>query len=107
MAWPTWAANGAELLYRLNVQEGSAPRINAVTITTTPVPAFTTERVLAITGFQPVVNYREYDVFPNGRELIMVFPASRTQAADAPTARIHTVLNWFEELRRRVPVEPR
>jgi serine/threonine-protein kinase len=106
-AWPTWAANGAELLYRLNVQEGGAPRINAVTITTTPVPAFTTERVLTITGFQPVVNYREYDVFPNGRELVMVFPASRTQSADAPTARIHAVLNWFEELKRRVPAEQR
>ena len=106
-AWPVWSPNGSELLYRINVQEGSAPRINAVTITTTPVPAFTTERVLPIAGFQPVVNYREYDVFPNGRELVMVFPATRTQAAETPTARIHTVLNWFEELKRRVPTETR
>jgi Tol biopolymer transport system component len=106
-AWPLWSPNGAELLYRLNVQEGGTPRVNAVAITTTPVPAFTTERVLTISGFQPVVNYREYDVFPNGRELVMVFPATRTQTAETPTARIHTVLNWFEELKRRVPVEQR
>jgi hypothetical protein len=37
----------------------------------------------------------------------MVFPATRTQTAETPTARIHTVLNWSEELRRRVPVEKR
>ena len=106
-AWPLWSPNGAELLYRLNVQEGGTPRVNAVAITTTPVPAFTTERVLTISGFQPVVNYREYDVFPDGRELVMVFPATRTQTAETPTPRIHTVLNWFEELKRRVPVEER
>jgi serine/threonine-protein kinase len=102
-AWPLWSPGGRELLYRLNVQEGAAPRINAVTITTTPVPAFTTERPLTISGFQPVVNYREYDLFPGERELVMVFPAARTQTTAPPTARIHTVLNWFEELKARVP----
>ena len=102
-AWPVWSPRGGELLYRLNVQEGGTPRINAVTITTTPVPAFTTERALSIAGFQPVVNYREYDLFPGGRELVMVFPAARSQATTPATARIHTVLNWFEELKARVP----
>ena len=35
---------------------------------------------------------------------IMVLPASRAQAdAEPATARIHTVLNWFEELKARVP----
>ena len=106
-AWPVWSSNGGELLYRLNVQEGAAPRINAVTITTTPVPAFTAERTLAINGFQPVVNYREYDVFPNGREMILVFPAARSEQAEPATPRIHTVLNWFEELKARVPTAAR
>jgi serine/threonine-protein kinase len=104
-AWPIWGPNGRELLYRLNVTEGNVPKLNAVTISTQPVPAFTGEKVLPIQGFLPVINNREYDILPNGRELVMVFPAARSVATAPATARIHTVLNWTEELKARVPVK--
>ena len=92
------------MLYRLNVTDNNVPKLNAVTISTQPVPAFTSEKELPIQGFLPVINNREYDMLPNGRELVMVFPSTPVSAA-AATAHIHTVLNWTEELKSRVPVK--
>ena len=51
------------------------------------------------------INNREYDILPNGRELVMVFPALQTTAAAPAAVHVHTVLNWTEELKTRVPVK--
>jgi hypothetical protein len=41
-----------------------------------------------------------YDVSPDGQRFLMLKPAEASEAA--PT-QINVVLNWFEELKRRVP----
>jgi hypothetical protein len=103
-AWPVWAPNGSELMYRLsNNAPNASVKMNAVTITTNPVPAFTSEKELSIQGFIPVTNYREYDMMPNGKEFMMVFPVAQKAAAPPPLPSIHVVVNWFEELKSRVP----
>jgi Tol biopolymer transport system component len=105
-AWPLWTAGGRELLYRF-AGLATAARLSVVSITTTPVPAFTAERTLPITGFQPVVNNREYDVFPRGRDLLMVLPPPRQDATPPPPVPITVIVNWTGELKARVPVKPR
>jgi serine/threonine-protein kinase len=105
-AWPLWTSGGHELLYRLAGTVGTA-KLNVVSITTAPVPAFTSERALPITGFQPVVNNREYDVFPRGTNLLMVMPSARPETSAPPPIPITTVLNWTEELKARVPTKAR
>ncbi len=57
-------AGRSRIALRLNVTAGATPKLNAVAITTQPVPAFTSEKALPIQGFLPVVNYREYDILP-------------------------------------------
>jgi hypothetical protein len=104
-AWPVWAPGGGELIYRLSNAVSSAPKINAVTITTKPVPGFTSEKELTIQGFLPITNYREYDILPNGKEFVMVVPVMQQTAAPAPLNSIHVVLNWSSELQQRVPVK--
>lgn len=103
-AWPVWSPSGNELIYRLNTLLGTS-KINAVTITTKPVPAFTSEKELTIQGFLPVINYREFDTMPNGKDLVMVFPMSQQAAAPPAAPSIQVILNWFSELQRRVPVK--
>ena len=44
--------------------------------------------------------FPSYDVSSDGQRLLMLKPAEEKQAA--PT-QINVVLNWFEELKRRVP----
>jgi len=101
-AWPVWAPNGMELIYRLSNTVNSAPKMNAVTITTKPVPAFTSEKELPIQGFIPITNNREYDMMPDGKGLVMVFPAGQQNNTPPPPPSIHVVVNWFEELKTRV-----
>jgi serine/threonine protein kinase len=104
-AWPVWSPIGGELFYRLNVGDANAARIKAVAIATNPVPGFTSDKDLPMQGFIPAVNYKEYDIMPNGKEFIMVFPVTQTPTAAPPRPRIHVVLNWFEELKARVQVK--
>ena len=42
---------------------------------------------------------RNYDVSPDGQRFLMVKPIEQEQ----PTAQINVVLNWFEELKQKVP----
>jgi hypothetical protein len=97
---------GTELLFRMNATEGGAPRMSGVSISTSPSPTFTNERALPAKGFLPVVNFREYDVLPNGQSLVMVFSSALdASSAQAPASKIYTVLNWTEELKARVPLK--
>jgi Tol biopolymer transport system component len=45
---------------------------------------------------------RRYDILPNGK-FIGVTAAGQSQAGAAPGAQIQVVLNWFEEVKQRVP----
>ena len=46
---------------------------------------------------------RTYDVAPDGR-FLMIKEGATTDDGSAPTAQIVLVENWFEELKRLVPV---
>ena len=105
-AWPIWSSGGRELLYRLNIGEAGPPKINSVTITTNPAPVFTAEKALPVQGFLPVAFYREYDIFPDGRQLVMIFPPTQTTSTAPASSHIQTVVNWTEELKARVPAGP-
>ena len=48
---------------------------------------------------------RNYDITPDGKYFVTVFPGSQANGGDkAPFERINITLNWFEELKQRVPV---
>ncbi|OFW43075.1 MAG: hypothetical protein A3J28_17380 [Acidobacteria bacterium RIFCSPLOWO2_12_FULL_60_22] len=93
---PVWARNGRELFYR------SGDKMMAVEIMTQPAFRASTPKVLfegryeATTGLGIRTNY---GVSPDGQRFLMVKGGEQQQA---PT-QINVVLNWFEELKRRVP----
>ena len=95
---PAWNRNGRELFYR------SGDTMMAVDITAQPVFSAGRPTVLfegrnwPIAGIVPT-----YDVSPDGQRFLMVKESE--QAASA--TQINVVLNWFEELKRRVPVASR
>jgi len=41
-----------------------------------------------------------YDVYPDGQHFIASFTENKTEP---PITRLNVVLNWFDELKRRVP----
>jgi eukaryotic-like serine/threonine-protein kinase len=91
---PMWNPKGRELFYR------TGNKLMAVDITTQPGFSAGKPRVLFEGAY--VLSPRSganYDVAPDGQRFLMV---KATEQAQAPT-QINVVLNWFEELKRRVP----
>jgi Tol biopolymer transport system component len=102
---PVWNPNGRELFYR------SGSKIMAVDVNQSRdregagvVPtgfSAGTPRMLFEGPYLPTPgSLPNYDVSPDGQRFLMVKPTEQEAAA----TQIHVVLNWFEELKRRVPV---
>ena len=92
---PVWNRNGRELFYR------SGERMMAVDIATQPGFAAGKPRMLFGGPYQPAsIPSAEYDVSADGQRFLMIKPVE--QGATTPT-QINVVLNWFEELKQRVP----
>ncbi len=100
--WPMWSRAGTELFYRPRATSGS-PVLRAVDIATEPDFAFSNERTLPLDRFVVVGFYRDYDITPDDEKILMMFPQGVTDSSGPPPQRIHVVLNWFEELKERVP----
>jgi hypothetical protein len=56
--------------------------------------------------FLSYFGYRDYDFFPGGERLVINVPVvlAGTTEGEPERLRINVVLNWFEELKERVPV---
>ena len=100
---PLWSPAGNELFYR-PVSGTAGLTLRSVDIVTQPAFAFSNERTLPIEGFNVVASYRDYDMSPDGEQLLMVFPADQPDSGEPARPQINVVLNWFEELKERVPV---
>jgi eukaryotic-like serine/threonine-protein kinase len=92
---PVWNPNGRELFYR------SGDKMMAVEITAQPSFSVGKPKVLFEGRYVlTAATFPNYDVSPDGQRFLMIKPSEQEQAA--PT-QINVVLNWFEELKRRVP----
>jgi len=93
---PIWSPAGDEIFYR----EGD--RVMAVAIQTDPIFVAGQPEVLFEGRYRrkPANSgARNYDVTPDGQRFLMVEGGEVTQSTP-----IHLTLNWFEELKRLVPV---
>jgi serine/threonine-protein kinase len=96
---PLWSRDGKELFYVPN-----ADQLMAVTIRTQP--SFTFMNPVAVPrgfGIADPASPRSFDITPEGR-IVGIGSAGQNQSASAP-AQINVVLNWFEELKARVPTK--
>jgi eukaryotic-like serine/threonine-protein kinase len=92
---PAWNPSGRELFYR------AGDKMMAVDITTQPGFSAGKPRMLFERRYAPgVVPVANFAVSPDGQRFLMVKPVEEAQAA--PT-QINVVLNWFEELKQKVP----
>jgi Tol biopolymer transport system component len=92
---PVWNRNGRELFYR------SGNKMMAVDVTTQPSFSVGKPKMLFEGRYEPSpFPNSNYDVSPDGQRFLMLKPVEQAEAA--PT-QINVVLNWFEELKRRVP----
>jgi Tol biopolymer transport system component len=91
---PVWNPNGRELFYR------SGGKMMAVDIATQPGFAAGKPRVLFEGPYVPTpATLPNYDVTLDGQRFLMVKPSEQ----EAAPTQINVVLNWFEELKQKVP----
>jgi hypothetical protein len=78
-----------------------------VRINTRPTFSFGEPFVFSTAGLQsknPAGNPRVWDIAPDHKRLIGVVDATETASSgDAATLQINVVLNWFTDLKARVP----
>jgi Tol biopolymer transport system component/tRNA A-37 threonylcarbamoyl transferase component Bud32 len=92
---PVWNPNGRELFYRIG------DKMMAVDITTHPGFTAGKPRTLFEGQYVPTpATFPNYDVSSDGQRFLML---KRVEQAEAAPTRINVVLNWFEELKQKVP----
>jgi Tol biopolymer transport system component len=106
---PLWSPDGRELFYR----NGDATM--AVRVETEPAFQHANPEVLfrgtyLMSSSIRTITMTPWDIHPNGKKFLMIkppaAPATETttqKPAPAPQTKIRIVVNWFEELKQRVP----
>ncbi len=91
---PVWSPSGTELFYRGPTHVHSATITDASGLLSVVARETLFEDVYQRSGGDPFG--ANYDVFPNGKEFLMI------RGEPAGKARLFVVVNWFEELRRQM-----
>jgi serine/threonine-protein kinase len=100
-AYPAWSPDGKRIFYVVF----NPPRLQAVDFRADPTPGFGEPYEVPVPeSIHPVpAPSRNYDIHPKTHELLLVLPANSSPAQDRDL-QINIVLNWFEELRERLPI---
>ena len=94
---PVWSPNGQELYFI-----SAAGALMATPVQTTPVFRRLGEPRLVNRGpFRSTANAQSFDVHPDGERFLMM---KTDVAATSSGPQFNIILNWFEELKKRVPV---
>ncbi len=99
---PVWSPDGRELVYAdpthtlWSVPISTEPSFSFGNAAPLPQPPAGT--LLFVSGVE-----RNYDISPDGEQFLFASPV-QSESRETPSLQINIVLNWFEELKERVPV---
>jgi hypothetical protein len=98
---PVWLPRGEGLSFRVGNSE-------QVVVPITVAPSFSIGNPIpVVAGELPVIGVgvsRPYDVTRDGGRFVVVAPAFRGGTGVVSIPEIEIIVNWFEDLKRRVPV---
>src|SRR5262249_16264717 len=105
---PIWTANGRELLYRSQELVPSRElhqEQSYFSVTITTLNPFRTESPRLLFQTKPLEYWsstpvRGWDASPDGQRFLL---SRHEESKDKPVTQLHVILNWTDELRRRVP----
>jgi Tol biopolymer transport system component len=108
---PLWSPDGRELFFVQPVRDeagrvegGGRPQIASVEVRSDRGFVFGKITALPFDGF--ISNGpRPYDITPDGKAFVMMMPKTSATPERPQAERINVTLNWFEELKQRVPVK--
>jgi serine/threonine-protein kinase len=102
---PAWGSGGQELFF-VSTVNGIGGSIMAVRVHTTGTFTYDTPtKLFDARPYYFAPPNRTYDVTPDGQRFLMIKPAASTAETSDQPAKVEFVLNWFEELKPRVPLK--
>ena len=95
---PLWSPDGSQLIFRFDARQ-----LIAVDIETSPAVTSGSPQLIPILSLG---GPRSFDIMPDGERFVASGPVvvEETEDGEAPAGQINIILNWFEELKERVPV---
>ncbi len=99
--YPLWSRDGRELFYLAGQAGGS---LTVVPVQTDPTFVPENPQELLEWPYLTTGEGRTYDVSPDGQRFLAVNTIPLQADGDVSPPQINVVLNWFEELKARVPV---
>jgi len=100
---PLWSRDGRELFYLVGLREVGV-RLMVVPVQTDPTFVLENPQELLEWPYSSAAEGRTYDVSPDGQRFLAVNTIPLKADGDVSPPQINIVLNWFEELKERVPV---
>jgi hypothetical protein len=99
---PLWSPDGRELFYL-----SSDNSVMAVAVETRPALSFGTPKSLfkSIYAGTTVTSGTPWDIHPDGKRFLMMKPPGTPSSPAEVPRKINIVVNWFEELKQRVPLK--
>ena len=95
---PLWSRDGAELFYR------AENKLMVTRVETGGTFDYTTpDTLFDLSSYEFPGSNRNYDISPEGERFLFLKTAGNENASDSRPSFVVT-LNWFEELRERVPI---
>lgn len=101
---PVWAPDGTALIY---VPSAASGQLAVVSVTTRPGVTFGSLVSLParVTADRLSTEMRAYDILPGDRFVGLVNSSESESSRAAAVPEIRVVLNWFEELKQRLPAK--
>jgi serine/threonine protein kinase len=97
--FPLWSPDRQELFYV------NGDKIMAVSVKTDPTFSSESPRILFKGTYAFVFGVSQWDISRDGKRFLMMKGAEPSASTATGPRRINIVVNWFEELRQRVPIK--
>src|SRR5262249_35416796 len=101
---PVWSPDGKHLFY---VVKRDSPESQLIQVDVQTQPTFSvigSPTALPIRGFTGN-GPRNYDISPDGNSFVLI-TADESKPGSQLASQLKVTLNWFEELKQRVPIKP-
>jgi serine/threonine-protein kinase len=99
---PIWSPDGNQLFYATD-EVGGTSQIIAVDVQTQPGFVVRRRTPLPVKGIVSNGASGGFDITPDGKSFVVLLPQS-SDPGKVPPEQINVTLNWFDELKLRVPV---
>jgi Tol biopolymer transport system component len=104
-AWPVWTTGG-RIISRFRRDSGGRAQLREVQVNASNEITLNNPHTIPLPDALIYQNYRDFAVTKSGEAFVALLPEQKlgkTNPPAAPTFRIDVILNWFEELKQRIP----